>query len=166
MSAWVVGQDHIDLMVTAAMRLSGWNEKYINIPETADILGKGLWKENYNSVNHRYDERKRTPAYHWTPVAEVQEEVLRPEVLVQIIHAVDCYEYQSCEHPAWSDSTAYWACQAVKAWAEEQLVAMDWPKDEYNYGGEKPDWRGMKVAAWGWAREDGFKTADAEDRTT
>jgi hypothetical protein len=156
MSAWIVSQDTIDLMVTAAMRSAGWNEKYINIPETADLLGKALWKENYNSVNHRYDERKRTPAYHWTPVAEVQEEKLRPEVLVQILHAAHCYDYQSCEHPAWSDSLAYWASQAIQAWAETLLLEMGWPKNEYNYGGDRPDWKGTKLASWGWDRTHGF----------
>lgn len=163
MSAWTVSQDHIDLLVTAAMRMAGWNERYINIPATADLLGQDLWKENFKSVNHRYSERKRTPAYHWTPVGEVQEEKLRPEVLVQIVHAADCYDYQTCEHPTWSDSKAYWASRAVKAWAEAELTAMNWPKDEYNYGGEKPDWRGMKDAAWGWNRADGF--APATQRT-
>lgn len=156
MSAWTVGQDHIDLLVTAAMRMAGWNEKYINIPLTADMLGADLWKENYRSVNHRYEERKRTPAYHWTPVAEIQEGELRPEHLLQIVHAVNCYDYQSCEHPGWSDSKAYWVCQALRQWAEAQLTAMNWPK-ESRYGGMDPDWKGLDAAAWGWDREHGFQ---------
>jgi hypothetical protein len=159
MSAWTVGQDHIDLMVTAAMRLAGWNEKYINVPKTADTLGQELWQENFDSVNFRYSEQEPVPEYHWTPVAEIQEGELTPAHLVQLISAADCYDYQSCEHPAWSDSKAYWVTQAIKAWAEARLVGLGWPKVRI-HGGE--NWKGWAEAAWGWSREDGFKTgADA-----
>src|SRR5437879_998359 len=105
MSAWIVGKDHIDLMVSAALRMVGWNPKYVNVAETADLLGQRLWEENHRSINHRYNEGEETPEYHWTPVAELDEGAeLRGEVLVQVVHNAHCYEYQSCEHPGWKDS--------------------------------------------------------------
>lgn len=156
MSAWTVSSDHIDLLTTAAMRLADWNPQYINVPLTADTLGQDLWKENFDSVNYRYDDHEPVPEYHWTPVAELQEEELRPEVLVEVIAAAHCYSYQSCEHPAWSDSKAYWTSEAILHWAESKLHERSWPKSPRH--GEM-DWHGRNVAAWGWDRDHGFPTA-------
>lgn len=161
MSAWTVGSDHIDLMVTAAMRMAEWNPKYIDVPKTGDLLGRDLWQENYASVNHRYDEQEPVPEYNWTPVLEIQEGDLRPEHLVQIVHAANCYDYQSCEHPAWSDSKAYWVTQAIRQWAEGQLREIKWPQTSRRTGGD-PQWQGLDDAAWGWDREHGFKTTRQE----
>lgn len=167
MSAFTLGTDHIDLMVTAAMRMAGWNEKYINIPETADLLGRDLLKENYASVNYRYDERKRGPRYSWTPVAEYQQKELTLVQLLQILNAARCYDYQSCEHPGWSDSKAYWASQAIQMWVEKQLVERGQVKQRSGYPGDvHEDYPGMRVhddvILWEWSRERAAEKAEEE----
>lgn len=157
MSAFTVGSDHIDLMVTAAMKMAGWNEKYINIPKTADLLGQDLLNENYASVNHRYTEQEEVPAYSWTPVSEYQVGTLSTMQLFQVLNAAHCYDYQSCEHPAWSDSKAYWTSQAIQFWVEKQLAERGLKKVRSGRPGDTSEqYPGMRASdgqiLWEWSR--------------
>lgn len=163
MSAFTLGSDHIDLLVTAAMRIPGFNAQYINIPKTADLLGQDLMNECFASVNHRYTEQEPVPEYHWTPVAEVREQVPEGHILLQILNAAHCYGYQSCEHPAWTDSKAFWVMQAIEQWCEAGLTALKWPKTQPPHDRTKPPaFYPPDYVAWEWTREHGFKTsADA-----
>lgn len=106
MSAWIVGTDHLDLLVTAAA------EWQIISPELADETGRMLWTENLASVAHRYphDGDGERPApddfsdhdvhryrFHRYPGR------VDPEVVAT---AVSSLIYQSCEHPGWPASAA------------------------------------------------------------
>ncbi|MEA5456723.1 hypothetical protein SPF06_18525 [Sinomonas sp. JGH33] len=161
MSAWIVSQDHIDLMVTVALRIAEFNPRYVDVAAAGDALGTDLWEENHRSVNHRYSESTPTPAYSWTPVADVEGGApLVGAHLVQILKAVHCYDYQTCEHPEWTSSKAFYVSRTIEQWAERQLGAMDWPEDEATvFPDHPPRWRGMDDAAWGWDRENGFKAS-------
>lgn len=162
MSAFTVNNDHIDLMVTAAVRLSGYNEKYVDIPKAADGLGRDLLAENFASVNFRYREETPVPEYSWTPVAEVQAEGDLPvPVLLQILRAAHCYDYQSCEHPAWEASKAHRASRYIQEWVEDQLTARRWPKDA-GMRSEPPTWRGLHRdgIVWEWDRSRGFQVEE------
>lgn len=101
MSAFVVSEKHIQALAHA---VQGARVARETVYEVADIL----WAENVASVCYRY--REEPGAY------------LRPEWVfglpiprsdVQLLKAIDCYEYQSCEHPGWNDSRAKAICAAL-----------------------------------------------------
>lgn len=77
-------------------------------PETASQVGQMLWAENVRSVNHRYSEDD------WEQVYEYERRGLVPEP-VQVLKALACFEYQSCEHPEWRRSEAHAFVQALEA---------------------------------------------------
>jgi hypothetical protein len=94
MSAWLVENGHIDVLVNALAAhdlLDG---------RAPGDLGQLLWTENNRSINYRYSERKRNPRY----VLHTTEAPLHP---VAVLKAIGCYEYQSCERPDWDRSRAY-----------------------------------------------------------
>lgn len=73
---------------------------------TAGRVGAMLAAENVRSVNHRYDEAEDEGPYVHKRGAVID--------AVQAIKAIDCYEYQSCEHPDWKESEAYAFCAALR----------------------------------------------------
>ena len=87
--------------------------------ETADRVGAMLWVENHRSIEFRYDEE---------PVIGLEEPYtypvtagLRPVEPVVVLKALDCYEYQSCEHPAWLKSEAREFCDHLRTAAIRAL---------------------------------------------
>lgn len=145
MSAFVVSDEHLSLLVDALMDGPGdvpirpdmsWDCRW-TLPEddqtpgpdagwerrmadhqrrtrhprqigTADLYLM-LWRENVRSVAYRYSEPemeyepgryKRLP-YRMTPV--------------ETLHAIACYEYQSCETPDWTTTEAAAALRALEA---------------------------------------------------
>ena len=114
MSAWIVSQNHIRLLVEALYKyevIDGADHAL-----TPDVVGHILWRENYRSVNSRYSERHRTPHYAhrsdatatWTypfPSQGTIRDLTRNPALVY--KQACCYRYQSNEHPGWKKSQAY-----------------------------------------------------------
>ncbi|HEY3478495.1 MAG TPA: hypothetical protein VGL02_06290 [Streptomyces sp.] len=103
MSAWIVADGHIDVLVHALAQY-----KVV----AADLgaggfraLGQTLWQENHASVNYRYGENTETPRYQ----LRTTEATLDPIV---VLKALRCFNYQSCEHPGWTASTA---CQLMES---------------------------------------------------
>jgi hypothetical protein len=107
MSAWIVGRNHLDLLITAAV---AWG---LTRREHADETGRMLWRENLASVAHRYlgdcDGQRPGPAdfrdrhvdtYRFRPYPGR----VAPEVVAT---AAACLAYQSCDHPGWPTSAAY-----------------------------------------------------------
>lgn len=94
MSAWVVTNAHIDVLVNAAAEYGVLSEAQ---PQRLD---QELWHENVRSVNYRYREHDTTPTYRLTTT----EAPLHP---LAILKAINCYQYQSCERPDWPESRAY-----------------------------------------------------------
>jgi hypothetical protein len=76
-------------------------------PENAGTWGATLLAENRRSVNHRYAEDEIEAPYIFT---EIRGD-LDP---VAILKAIDCYEYQSCEHPGWEASESRAFCDALR----------------------------------------------------
>jgi len=125
MSAFMVSKAHIDYLVEAAMSLphrqiqnaSGlyWHHDDESHqlpctgdgPDGAERVGAMLWAENRASVNSRYDEDQLEPVYTRT---------IRPATVepVQVLKALDCYKYQSCEHDGWPESEAHAFCDALR----------------------------------------------------
>lgn len=83
-----------------------------------------LVTENYQSVHYRYEGASNLPG-------EVQDEdyvysrVNEKIDPVQVIKAIDCFEYQTCEHPEWKDSEARKFCQALRGKAISLLPGYD-----------------------------------------
>lgn len=106
MSAWIIGSDHLDLLLTAAL---SWD--LLN-PGDADETGRMLWQENLASVAYCYpadrdgdrpgsiDFKDRdVDAHHFQPYpGPVDPEVVEP--------AAASLAYQSFEHPGWAASPA------------------------------------------------------------
>lgn len=78
-------------------------------PDEAERIGQMLVRENRLSVNHRYRESEVEAIYTY------ERPVIRGRVdPVVILKAIDCYEYQSCEHPGWKCSEAHAFCRALR----------------------------------------------------
>jgi hypothetical protein len=116
MSAFEVSKTHIDVLVSAAMRFgtgSGWmysslggETTPINL-ETADKFGQMLWDENARSVSYLHGgDVEEVEAYTFKRVDTTS--------IVQVLKAIDCLEYQSCEHDGWNDSEAQQFCHALR----------------------------------------------------
>ena len=122
MSAWHVSKKHIDALVVALF-------KYEVIPSglTPDEVGKELWRENYRSVNYRYNEKSRIPrGYTCMHTGEILDFILDRFVLYKL---TACYCYQTCEHPTWEQSKSYKWIMALEDYVrkssgltEEELV--------------------------------------------
>jgi hypothetical protein len=123
MSAWIVGSDHLDLLLTAAL---SWD--LLN-PDDADETGRMLWRENLASVAYRYpadrDGDRPGPidfkdrdvnAYHLQPYPGRVD----PEVVDQ---AAASLAYQSCEHPGWAASPACAFVTRLKTEARDRTSA-------------------------------------------
>jgi hypothetical protein len=104
-SAWIVAKAHVDVLVLAGVQftvpydLTAAGRGRPPDPVQLAAAGADLWAENHHSINHLYGEDGQPPGYR-PPTAEV---ILDP---VAVVKAVDCYVYQSCEHPGWASSRA------------------------------------------------------------
>lgn len=96
MSAWVVTKAHIDVLVNGLVQ---YQLAPVD-PAALNKIGAMLWRENHKSVNYRYSQRKRTPAYRFEGV----EAPLRDDCLLD---AFACFDYQSCEHDGWLKSESF-----------------------------------------------------------
>lgn len=94
MSAWIVTKGHIDALVQA-MIVEGLVEM-----TDAQAVGQMLWHENHLSIQARYGDLADTPDY--TP-----EMIEAPLGDHHIKAALDCYDYQTCEHDGYGASEAY-----------------------------------------------------------
>lgn len=129
MSAFMVGKVHIDALVTAGLGKPGtgtvrlrWfypaldrTKSYLEqqdrrrelTSETAGRVGAMLLAENMRSVNHRYDEDELEEPYLFSRLPGTADPV-------QVLKALDCYEYQACEHAEWPTSEAAQFCDALR----------------------------------------------------
>ncbi len=130
MSAFVVSKAHIDYMVRAATVLRynhcplTWiwgieretgNYERATLPRGDDSreleVGQMLWDENVASVSFRYpDDDGAGDVYSMAPPMMG----LDPEP-VQVLKAIQCYEYQSCEHGGWEASEAKAFCDSLRS---------------------------------------------------
>lgn len=137
MSAFIVDPAHIDVMLSTALngpkgsrgnpRMS-WRAPYVDellegfwsgrlIREKADLAGEALLRECVASVSYRYSEplgslpgpipNPDPEQYEWTDFGRVL-------TAIECCKAIDCYEFQSCEHPGWQDSGARAFCERLR----------------------------------------------------
>lgn len=110
MSAFIVNKEHIDALVNYMVRhrVSYWNgtDRVGVTRSNAQEVGQILLDENVRSVNYRYSEEATEPPYRFTPST-------RDVSAVQIIKAVHCLDYQSCETDNWETTLAFKICQTI-----------------------------------------------------
>jgi hypothetical protein len=155
MSAYIVDRSHINYMVQAALSRmlhpghsnAAWvwninhkqgtysrNDLHKGDYKKATEVGQMLWDENIKSVHGRYpdDALESLPG----PVGENyafefrfnHNIEIRP---IQVLKAIDCYEYQSCEHSGWEESEAYAFIQSLRKDAIRALPEYDNMKWEF-----------------------------------
>jgi hypothetical protein len=138
MSAYVVDPTHIDVILSVAingpkdrtLRHPGdaWYPPYVNelldgrsgplTAEGADEAGRALLAECVASVSYRYPDDSleelpgprpmpRPEQYEWTDFGRLLS-------AIETCCALDGYDYQSCEHPGWQASGAFWFCHRFR----------------------------------------------------
>lgn len=126
MSAFVVGNKHINAMLKAASMSRGpgdgayyyWDDAPHFFNGNIKEIGQKLVDENTRSVNSWYSK-------------EVQSHEFKTMVLhkqytpVEIIKACDCYSYQSCETMDWEETEAYAIVNALRKRAIDSLPGYD-----------------------------------------
>lgn len=104
MSAYLVDIEHIDFMLTAAIKA-----EYISQQENMNALGQMLLDENKRSIDFRYDEENDAVQYTFVPFPLAFNRW-------DIDLALRGYRYQSCEHEGWDTS-------ASRDWVEGFMAA-------------------------------------------
>lgn len=112
MSAFILSKAHIDRLVATALYgpsdVAQWRLRDLDWDRPPEEVGQILIDENVASVNYLYSLDDESEPYVWTP--------LTPRLtIVGALKALDCYEYQSCEHPAWSSSLARSLCASLRS---------------------------------------------------
>lgn len=152
MSAYVIGRNHIEYLVNAAMPpaldclgSAGYyhgTERHV-IRDESTRIGQMLWDENIKSVLHRYT-REAMPG----PINEDSQYTHKPNTFwqmpvepVQVIKACHCYRYQACEHPEYYESEA----EAFISWLIDKACMALPGYDDAKWGA--PDMFTQKVAS-------------------
>lgn len=113
MSAFNVSDKHLSYLASAALlyRCGGETD--------GEKIVVMLRAANNESVNARYADGGM--AVNETPVFRRTLDVSP----VQVLKAIRCYEYQSCEHEGWTGSEAWTFCERLTATAMGKLPGYD-----------------------------------------
>jgi len=163
MSAWIVNREHIDVMLRAgfAYGVKGWGGNLCwegggegdreLTHESADEVGRILWRENLRSIEARYPDTVENGDYPGPIDFEADQTetyTYRDPGFIpsagETFQAVGCFEYQSCETDDWRESEAYRFCQALVDVTAAALYA----------------------GPWGWDRDEIAKRIDGQVRVT
>jgi len=113
MSAFIVGHDHIDALLSFACDLTSYSRIDGINTSTATKIGKMLLAENERSVGYRYNEdnpddmpgtigqtsRNYKYRYFRLPAEQIKK-------CVWVLHGCSCFDYQACETPDYEQSEA------------------------------------------------------------
>ena len=117
MSAFVLPAEHLNVLLWGALRAGHgricWH--YGNptrmgelTAENTTAVGQMLLEANVASVNYLYNAAGAAEPYHYrTPVHTDWN-------AVELLKALACYEYQSCESPDWEASSAQRLCRVIE----------------------------------------------------
>jgi hypothetical protein len=120
MSAFIVGHDHIDALLSFCFQRVGGYQSAVSYyfdgarhditRETVTETGRILLAENERSVNHRYpgDDGESEAALYTFKAWPF------PLTAVSILKGCDCLDYQSCEHDGWEASRAFAILRAIR----------------------------------------------------
>jgi hypothetical protein len=156
-SAFVVSATHVDVLLSVALhgpsngaKRRDWYPPYLDDvgarlnATTCSVLGAGLLGENIASVSHRYSDcaRNDLPGPMPMPIPDQYEftDFGACLTIAETCSAIDCYCYQSCEHPAWPESCAHSFCERLRELLTGQLPG---------YGDAPWEWTPEVLAARG-----------------
>ena len=114
MSAFIVSDKHLNVILTMAVvkRASYYfeaNGRRVDITRAnASEIGQKLLDENFRSVNHRYRENDKAAKFEYRAVRSDEYSA------VDVLKAIDCLDYQSCETDDWPKSEAYAILDGIK----------------------------------------------------
>lgn len=111
----VMGRDAFDAAARWKLRLGPSGTATTSWPAA---VATALWKENFRSVNHRYNERSRVTK----PIVDADFDGVERVGLAQLATLINCYEYQSCEHDGWPKSGAFVFISACREMMLDQLL--------------------------------------------
>jgi hypothetical protein len=124
MSAGIVSKTHIDRMVSTAMDWAQIEPR----ADAATEFGRMLWTENLKSVAARYpnDKSGERPGTFGLSDKEIRgyeftAYEIPPLTPVEMAKAIDCLEYQSCEHDGWKRSVACRTLEKLLAACVERM---------------------------------------------
>ena len=134
MSAFIVGHDHIDALLTYAIekRVSYWvpdTQTRVSVTkENATEIGRILLAENERSVGHRYGEID--PADMPGPTGEDDANYRyklwsRPLSAIAILKGCSCFDYQACETENYETTLAYKIIDAIRHHAIHSVPGWD-----------------------------------------
>jgi hypothetical protein len=120
MSAFVCNNYHISALAhyAATQELRYRHNNKTKVATDAAIIGLILHKENVRSFNYRYNATTPTTDFTFDPTVKA-----RSFHASEIIAAVDCLEYQSCERPDWEKSEAKAILTTILAKAADEFRA-------------------------------------------
>ncbi len=137
MSAYVCDREHIAYLIDVGLRYLRYSQVHWDWVTwyhrsrrhelrcadgvEASRVGAMLWRENVTSVRARYpgESDASLPGPSDSAPFEYGEHMEwagpLPMSLADILKAIHCYEYQSCEHRGWEASEAHAYCRALEA---------------------------------------------------
>ena len=97
--------------------------RMVESDKLATHFANALMAENYKSVSYRYSDVADSENEKFPPITVTLCEVLRTDQIpaINILTAVECLEYQSCECPNWDDTYAKRICDAIRSLAIRRL---------------------------------------------
>lgn len=152
MSAWIVSKEHINVMIAAGLQYgrSGWhgnlswrsgdegdNEYRELTRESADEVGRMLWRENVRSIEYLYPDTAENGDYPG-PISfereQADEYVYTPPRIGDLspgetFNLVACFDYQSCETDDWTETEAYRFCKALEDAVAASMYEGPWGWD-------------------------------------
>lgn len=110
MSAWLCSDKHIfELAKYYVEKCQTYSSSKLSFKEAAELL----YAENVKSLEYRYSEGTAAELVWYKMKAPINYVPTIDNIFV-LAKQVDCYHYQSCEHPEWEDSKAYRMCLSIK----------------------------------------------------
>jgi len=133
MSAFIVDAEHIHVLVWAGLNIRygplRWRASDPTMPgghhwreltaDTVDPTGQMLLDANIASVNHRYAENNGPAIYTWRTPRH------RRWSPVELLKALNCYDYQASEPDDWEQSQAHAFVQELQGALIGQLPRYD-----------------------------------------
>jgi hypothetical protein len=149
MSAWFVGTDHVDAILSwldtcyrYSVPLPNGEHQQSPSPEEWTEIGKALLAENIASLRARYPD-------DWQEMVDIDVNKYRyrhdahfvtstRNLAITVIKLIDCLDYQSCEHEGWRDSWAKRFCDFVIGAATSKVPGYEDAPWGYNKPADAP----------------------------
>lgn len=114
MSAFIVSDKLLNVILTMAVVKKAsyyWKPNNMRVDisrKNASEIGQKLLDENFRSVNTRYRENDKAARFAYRAVRSDEFSA------VDVLKAISCLDYQSCETDDWSESEAWAILDGIK----------------------------------------------------